>query len=49
VLTLVNACSLTISCILSHTKFPAIIEVEQDVIAHVIPASHVRKYLREDI
>jgi len=43
-----ECCSLTISCILNHTKFPAIIEVEQDVVAHVIPASCVRKYLRED-
>ena len=43
-----ECCSLTVSCILNDTKFPAIIEAEEDVIAYVIPARHVRKCLRED-
>ena len=44
-----ECCSLTVSCILNDTKFPAIIEAEEDVVAYLIPAPHVRKCLREDI
>ncbi len=43
-----ECCCLTISCILNGTKFPAVTEVEEDVVAHVISASHVRKWLREN-
>jgi CRP/FNR family transcriptional regulator len=43
-----ECCSLTISCILHNTKFPATIEVEKDVVAHAISAFHVRKYLLEN-
>ena len=43
-----ECCSLTISCILNDTTFPAIVEVEDDVLAYAVPAQHVRKCLRED-
>lgn len=44
-----ECCSLMISCILNDTKFPAIVEVENDVLAYLVPAKHVRKRLKEDI
>jgi CRP/FNR family transcriptional regulator len=43
-----ECCSLTVSCILNGTKFPAFIEVEDDSKAYIIPAKHVRKFIRED-
>jgi len=43
-----ECCSLTIACILNDTRFPAIVEVEEDVHAYAVPAQHVRKCLRED-
>jgi len=44
-----ECCSLTVSCILNDTKFPAVVEVEDDVVAYVISARHVRKWLRENL
>lgn len=44
-----ECCSLMISCILNDTKFPAVVEVENDVVAYLIPARHVRKWLSENL
>ncbi len=43
-----ECCSLTISSILNKTAFPAITEVEDDVCAYVIPAQHVRQWLKNN-
>lgn len=43
-----ECCCLTIACILNGTKFPAVAEAEADVVAYVISAQHLRKWLRED-
>jgi len=42
-----ECCCLTISSILNNTKFPAIIEAENDVLAYKVSANQVRKWLRE--
>ncbi len=44
-----ECCSLTVSCILNETEFPAILEAENEATAYVIPAEQVRIWLREDI
>ena len=44
-----ECCSLTVSCILKGTGFPATLEVEEDVKAYVIPAEQVRLWLKEDM
>ena len=44
-----ECCGLTISCILNKTRFPAVLEVEEDVLAYVIPASQVRRFMRNNI
>ena len=43
-----ECCCLSIACILNGTKFPAITEAEEDVVAYVISATHVRKWLSEN-
>ncbi len=43
-----ECCSLMIASILNKTTFPAIIEVEEDVLAYVISAQFVRQHLRND-
>ena len=43
-----ECCCLTVACILNGTKFPAVAEAENDVVAYVISAQHLRKWLRED-
>ena len=43
-----ECCSLTVSSILNNTMFPAIVEVEDDVLAYVVSAQHVRDWLRKD-
>ena len=44
-----ECCSLMISCILNDTKFPAIVEVEDDVLAYLVPAQHVKDRLKADV
>lgn len=43
-----ECCGLTVSCILNNTRFPAIVEVEDDVVAYTVSAQHIRKWLRKD-
>ena len=43
-----ECCSLTISCILNQTTFPAIVEVEDDISGYVVSAQHVRQWLKND-
>ena len=43
-----ECCCLTVACILNGTKFPAVVEAEGDVVAYVISAQHLRKWLKED-
>lgn len=44
-----ECCGLTVSCILSNSKFPAIIEVEEDVVAYKISAKQVRSWLQSNL
>ena len=44
-----ECCGLTISCLLNRTKFPAFIEVEEDVTAYEIPDFLVRTFVQHDL
>ena len=44
-----ECCGLSVSCIINKTTFPAVIEVEEDILAYAIPASMVRRFMHNNI